>query len=165
MTPRLALLDRDGTINVGAAPGEYIETPDELVLLRGAGEAVARLNRAGVAVAVVTNQRGVALGRMTLADLEAVHAKLERELSLHGAWIDAVYACPHAHDECTCRKPQPGMLLDALRDFGVSPTDAVMIGDSPSDAEAGHRAGTATIRLGAGGEATDLAAAVDRLVS
>jgi len=152
MTPRLALLDRDGTINVGAAPGEYIETPDELVLLRGAGEAVARLNRAGVAVAVVTNQRGVALGRMTLADLEAVHAKLERELSLHGAWIDAVYACPHAHDECTCRKPQPGMLVRAAAEQGIDLPRSWFVGDILDDVEAGERAGCRTILVDLGTE-------------
>jgi D-glycero-D-manno-heptose 1,7-bisphosphate phosphatase len=163
MPYRLALLDRDGTINVGADPGEYIETPDALALLPGAGEAIARLNRAGVAVAVVTNQRGVALGRMTLADLNAVHAALERALARSGARVDAFYACPHAADSCTCRKPRPGMLLDALRDFGVPAEDAVMIGDSDSDAEAGRRAGTATVRLGA--DAPDLAAAVGRLLS
>jgi D-glycero-D-manno-heptose 1,7-bisphosphate phosphatase len=162
--PRLVLLDRDGTINAKAPDGEYVEAPEALELLPGAAAAVARLNRAKVPVAVVTNQRGVALGRMSIDDLNRVHAAMAAGLAAQGAHVDGLYVCPHATGTCTCRKPEPDMLLDALRDFGVAAEDAVMIGDSDSDVEAGIRAGTATIRLDPGGETPDLAAFVDRLL-
>lgn len=161
---RLALLDRDGTINRKAPEGEYVRSPSELELLAGAAQAIAELNRAGVPVAVVTNQRGVALGRMSLADVEAVHDALGEALRPAGAHVDAFYVCPHENHACACRKPQPGMLLAASRDFGVGPADAVMIGDAESDVEAGRRFGARTIRLVAApsgpGEAADLASAV-----
>ncbi len=148
--PAAAFLDRDGTINVKAPEGEYVESPDELVLLPGAAAAVRALNDAGVPVAVVTNQRGVALGRMTLDDLQRVHDRLDALLAdAAGARVDRYYACPHDKDSCDCRKPRPGMLLQAARDLGIDPRDAVMIGDSESDAEAGRRAGARAIRLGA----------------
>ncbi len=147
--PAAAFLDRDGTINVKAPEGEYIETPDALVLLPGAAEAIRALNDAGVPVAVVTNQRGIALGRMTGEDLDRVHARLDALLAdAAGARVDRYYACPHDKDSCDCRKPRPGMLLRAARDLGIDPRDAVMIGDAPSDEEAGRRAGARTIRLG-----------------
>lgn len=165
VTPQLILLDRDGTINVKAPEGHYVESPRELVLLPGAAAAIARLNAAGVPVAVVTNQRGIALGRMTTGDLERVHAALRDQLAAHGAHVDRFYACPHEKGVCDCRKPEPGMLLDALRDFGVAARDAVMIGDAASDVEAGVRAGTATVRLEPDGETPDLATAVDRLLA
>ena len=170
--PQLVLLDRDGTLNVKAPEGEYVTSEAALELLPGAGDAVARLNRSGIGVAVVTNQRGVALGRMTERDLEAVHAGLARRLEAHGARIDAVYHCPHERGACECRKPEPGMLLRAARDFGAAPGRTVMVGDAGSDVEAGRRAGMVTVQLTAGraGSRADrvaptLAAAVDLLLA
>jgi D-glycero-D-manno-heptose 1,7-bisphosphate phosphatase len=147
---RLALLDRDGTINRKAPPQEYIERLDELEVLPGAAEAVARLNAKGIRVAVVTNQRGVALGRMTAADVDAIHALLSKRLVSAGAAIDAFYWCPHEGGTCTCRKPEPGMLRDAMGRFGVQPDEAVMVGDADSDVEAGRRAGVRTIQIVSG---------------
>ena len=147
MKPAAVLLDRDGTINVKAPEGEYVTSPEELVLLPGAAEAIRALNDAGVPVAVVTNQRGIALGRMTFGDVAAVHARLDALLAEHGAHVGAYYVCPHEKETCDCRKPQPGMLLQAARDIGIDPRDAVMIGDSDSDAEAGRRAGATVILL------------------
>jgi D-glycero-D-manno-heptose 1,7-bisphosphate phosphatase len=146
---RFAFLDRDGTINVKAPEGDYIKSPDELELLPGSAEAIRRLNEAGVWVGVVTNQRGIALGRMTESDLDAVHAALRGELARHGARIDAIYHCPHDHDACDCRKPRPGLLLRAQADVpGLEFEQAVLVGDAESDVEAGHRAGVrALIRL------------------
>jgi len=143
----LLLLDRDGTVNVKAPEGEYVTGPDELQLLPGAAEAIARANDAGVPVALVTNQRGVALGRMSERDLEAVHAELAAQLAGAGARVDAIFACVHERGACSCRKPDPGLLLDALDRFGVAPSEAVMIGDADSDVEAGRRAGVRTIRI------------------
>jgi D-glycero-D-manno-heptose 1,7-bisphosphate phosphatase len=149
MTPAVALLllDRDGTVNVKAPEGEYVTAPAVLELLPGAAEAIARANGAGVPVALVTNQRGVALGRMSERDLDAVHAELAAQLAGAGARVDAIFACVHERGTCSCRKPDPGLLLEALARFEVAPSDAVMIGDADSDVEAGRRAGVRTIRI------------------
>lgn len=145
--PKWVLLDRDGTINVPAPEGAYITQPSALRLLEGAGEAVARLNAAGLPIAVVTNQRGVALGRMTLQDLDVVHAELEQRLAEHGARVDLIVACPHERGTCDCRKPQPGMLLRASRELGLPLREAVMVGDSEVDVQAAAAAGAESIRI------------------
>jgi D-glycero-D-manno-heptose 1,7-bisphosphate phosphatase len=147
MTPRLVLLDRDGTLNRKAPEGSYVTRPSELQVLPGAGEAVRRLNEAGIAVAVVTNQRCVALGLVTEETLESIHARLREDLAACGARVDAIYHCPHGEGACDCRKPAPGMLRAAAARFGVPPHEAVMIGDADSDVEAGRRFGARTIRL------------------
>ena len=143
----LLLLDRDGTVNVKAPEGEYVTGPSELELLPGAAEAIARANGAGVPVALLTNQRGVALGRMSERDFEAVHAELVAQLAGEGARVDAIFACMHERGTCSCRKPDPGLLLSALDRFGIAPSEAVMIGDADSDVEAGRRAGVRTMRI------------------
>jgi len=158
MTGRLdaVLLDRDGTINVKAPEGQYITDPAQLELLPGAAEAIHLLNHAGVPVAVVTNQRGVALGRMDDADLRAVHARLHQLLGNQNAWVDAIFYCPHDTGACACRKPAPLMLRRAGAYLGLSNLrHAVMIGDSLSDVEAGRRAGAQTVLLAASGSAPD----------
>lgn len=143
----LALLDRDGTLNVKAPDGAYITSINELVLMPGAAEAVRRLNRAGTLVAIVTNQRAVARGLLDEHGLADLHADLAARLAEQGAHVDAIYHCPHDLGSCSCRKPLPGLLERALRDFGVTPSEAVMIGDAQSDVEAGRRAGVATVQL------------------
>jgi D-glycero-D-manno-heptose 1,7-bisphosphate phosphatase len=148
---RWAFIDRDGTINVSPARGDYIAAPDELRFLDGAALAIRRLNEAGIWVGIVTNQRGIALGRMTLADLEAVHERLLGLLASSGAHVDAVYVCPHQKGTCRCRKPLPGLLLQAQRDVGdMDLSEAVLIGDSLSDIQAGRAAGTMTVLLSSG---------------
>jgi D-glycero-D-manno-heptose 1,7-bisphosphate phosphatase len=167
-TPRLALLDRDGTLNVKAPDGEYILSPADLVMLPGAAAAVARLNAAGIPVALITNQRAIARGLMSQGDLEAVHARLAEALAAEGAHLDAVFVCPHGHDACACRKPQPGMLLEALARFGTEPADAVMVGDAGSDVEAGRRAAVRTIQIvpaGAESAADATAVSLERAVA
>lgn len=153
MTGRLdaVLLDRDGTINVKAPEGDYITAPEQLELLPGAGEAIRLLNQAGVPAVVITNQRGVALGRMEESDLRAVHARLRELLRDHDAWVDAIFYCPHDKGECACRKPGILMLRRAGAYLGLTTLRyAVMIGDSPSDVEAGRRAGARTVLLRTG---------------
>lgn len=168
---RLALLDRDGTLNRKAPDGEYVTDPGALELLPGAAGAVRRLNDAGVAVAVVTNQRAIALGRMSPEELDVVHERLRTELARRtGARVDGVYHCPHEAGTCLCRKPEPGLLLRAAGDFGARPGEAVMIGDASSDVEAGRRFGALTVQLTDGPSsadlsAPDLAAAVDALLA
>ena len=156
--PAAAFLDRDGTINVKAPEGDYIESPSRVELLPGSAEEIARLNAAGVPVLIVTNQRGIALGRMTEADLERVHARLASLLAERGARVDGWYHCPHDHGECDCRKPGTAMFERAAADHGIDLTAALVVGDAESDVEAGRRVGARTILLGR--DAPDLAAAV-----
>ncbi|GAA2253929.1 D-glycero-beta-D-manno-heptose 1,7-bisphosphate 7-phosphatase [Streptomyces amakusaensis] len=170
--PATFFLDRDGTVNVKAPDGQYVCAPEELRLLPGAAAAIRHLNRHGRRVVVVTNQRGVALGLMSRADLESVEKHLAELLWAEGAYVDAYYACIHHRGECDCRKPAPGLLLTAAREIpGVSLGDAVMIGDSESDVRAGRAAGCATVRLAPPGTPsaadhvlTDLRTAVETLM-
>jgi D-glycero-D-manno-heptose 1,7-bisphosphate phosphatase len=141
-------LDRDGTVNRKPARGEYVTRPDDVALLPGAAAVIRRLNDAGIGVAIVTNQRGVALGRMTTDDVDAVHARLGLLLEMEGARVDAVYACFHEVGTCDCRKPQPGLLLRAQRELdGVDFAKAAVVGDSAIDIEAGRRVGARTVLI------------------
>ncbi|MBA3866206.1 MAG: HAD family hydrolase [Solirubrobacterales bacterium] len=144
-----AFLDRDGTINEAAPEGEYVASPDEIRLLPGAARAIALLNELPARVVVVTNQRGIALGRMSEDDLAAVNRRLLAELESEGAHLDAIYHCPHPAAGCDCRKPGPGMFEQAAREVpGVRLEGAAMVGDSALDVEAGRRLGLTTVRLG-----------------
>ena len=146
---RAVFLDRDGVLNRKAPEGSYIATLDQFELLPGALEAVAEFGRAGYLVIVVTNQRGVARGLVTLADLECIHDRLRARTLEAGGQIDHIYICPHDYsDNCECRKPHPGMILQAARDYCLELADSWVIGDSASDIEAGQRAGCRTICVG-----------------
>ena len=138
--PRPAIfLDRDGTLNVEV---NYLSAPEQLQLIAGAATAVQQLRAAGYAIIVVTNQSGLARGYLTLDDLRAIHEKLRRELALGGAWVDAIYFCPHhPDDQCECRKPKPGLLLQAAREHDLDLSRSVFIGDAESDLLAAQRAG------------------------
>jgi len=158
MPPRVdaVLLDRDGTINVKAAEGEYIVHPDQVELLPGAAQAIRLLNSAHVPVAVVTNQRGIARGRMTGGDLAAVHERLAELLASEHAHIDEWFHCPHDEHACWCRKPGTLMLRRAQISLRLaSLRSSFMIGDSPSDVEAGARVGAHTILIAAGAAAAN----------
>jgi D-glycero-D-manno-heptose 1,7-bisphosphate phosphatase len=158
-------LDRDGTLNVKAPEGEYVERAGDLVLLPGAAEAVKAFNRADIWTAVVTNQRGIALGRMSMQDLDAVHQRLEHLLGLEGAVVDAIYSCPHETGTCDCRKPQPGLLLGAQREHPeIDFARAAIVGDSLSDVQAGQRLGLTTVLISSEEAATAGEAGADRLV-
>ncbi len=138
-------LDRDGLINRQAAPHHYISTPEDFEILPGVPEAIKRLNDAGFLVIVVTNQRGVARGMLTMEQVETVHQYLQSELAKHGAHIDAIYVCPHADGECTCRKPNIGLFLMAEKEFDIDKSQSWMVGDSDTDVEAGKRYGVLSI--------------------
>jgi D-glycero-D-manno-heptose 1,7-bisphosphate phosphatase len=157
-------LDRDGTINV-KRDGGYVASADDLVLLPGAAEAVAEINRAGRRAIVVTNQRGIALGRMTEADLSVVHEHMEQLVNqIAGGTFTGIIHCPHGIDECQCRKPKPGMFHEAVRRWpDLELTQSVMIGDAPSDAEAATAAGVTAIHIGT--EFPDLLTAVREAIS
>lgn len=141
-------LDRDGTINVKAPDGDYIRTSSELMLLPGAASAISRLNKARIWVGLVTNQRGIALGKMTGEDFACVQRSLTERLGEAGAHLDAVYHCPHDVGECDCRKPAPGMLRQAQRDVsGLDFRRAAVVGDSAADVEVGRAVGALTVLL------------------
>lgn len=145
-TPVTVFLDRDGVVNEKMPEGRYVTRWEEFHLLPGVAEAIARLNRTGRRVIVVSNQRGVALGLYTAADVEAIHARLQQELAGQGAHVDAFYFCPHDTSGCDCRKPLPGMFYAAQRAFsGIEAPTSVMIGDSAVDVEFGRRLGMRTI--------------------
>jgi histidinol-phosphate phosphatase family protein len=155
-------LDRDGTINVRV--DGYVDDPDDLELLPGAATAVARLNRAGCRVVVVTNQRGLSTGRLSRDGWNAVMARLEELLAVEAARIDHVELCPHEEGECSCRKPEPGLFLNALAAAPwASAVRCAMIGDMPSDVIPARALGMEALLLGS--DVPTLAAAVDALLS
>jgi D-glycero-D-manno-heptose 1,7-bisphosphate phosphatase len=145
---KTVFLDRDGVLNEKMAEGSYVASSENLHILPGVPKAVARLNRIGLRAIVVSNQRGVALGRYTLADVEAVHSELQRRLKTSDAHVDAFYVCPHDSNDCKCRKPLPGLYEQAVADYPeVSAVTSVMIGDSLVDIEFGRRLGMSTILI------------------
>jgi len=149
---RTVFLDRDGTINVKAAEGEYITSPADLVLLPGAALAVASLNAAGLLTVLVTNQRWLSGPSGDSACYAAIHERLMQLLGAEGARLDAAYHCPHAPATCDCRKPLPGMLRRAAREHRIELDRSVIIGDSESDLMAGRAAGIATILVRSGAD-------------
>ncbi|MEO7980942.1 MAG: HAD family hydrolase [Sporichthyaceae bacterium] len=150
MRPELVLLDRDGTLNVPVGTRRYVVDPAEVDLLPGAADAVRRLNDAGVPVVVVTNQRGVGTGVMTGEQLTAVHDAIADQLAASGAHVDGWYVCPHDVDACDCRKPLPGLVLQALAARpGVRPGRCVLVGDSEGDVVAARAAGVPGLLLAA----------------
>jgi D-glycero-D-manno-heptose 1,7-bisphosphate phosphatase len=139
-----AFLDRDGTINEKAPEGEYVTSLAGFRYLPGAEDAIRLLAAAGWLVVVVTNQRGIALGRMTAESVDEIHRHM---LELP---IAAVYVCPHQRDTCDCRKPGTGLFLQAKRDFPeIDFSRSVVIGDAPSDIAAGAALGCRTVLVGA----------------
>lgn len=152
MPGRTVFLDRDGTINESPPEGEYLAAAADVRLIPGAAEAIRVLNEHPAKVVVATNQRGIALGKMTEADLSAVNERLVAELARGGAKLDGILHCPHHAGTCECRKPGTGMFERATREIeGVEIDGAAMIGDSAIDIEAGRRLGLTTVRLGASG--------------
>jgi D-glycero-D-manno-heptose 1,7-bisphosphate phosphatase len=150
MTRRFVLIDRDGTLNVEK---HYLSDPDQLELYPGAGAAVRRLNQLGLGVVVVTNQSGIARGYFDLDRLDAIHHRLDALLAAETARIDGLYLCPHGPDEdCSCRKPRPGMVEQAVADHGFDPARAFVIGDKEVDVDLGRGVGATTflVRTGHG---------------
>lgn len=140
-------LDRDGVINVPTGiPHTYITKWDNFIFLPKVPDAIRLLNDSGFRVVVVTNQRGVARGALTSNELEAIHSKMLHELSLDNAHIDNIYACEH-EGGCACRKPLPGLLVQADNDCTVDKSKSFMIGDSETDILAAHAFGIKSILL------------------
>ena len=140
------LLDRDGVINRKVQKGNYVTRWDEFTWIPGSLEALRLLKHAGYLVLLITNQAGIARGFMTKDDLDEIHRLMQREVIRHDGAIDAIYVCPHGwNDGCECRKPNPGMLFNAQRDFHLDLTKTFFIGDDDRDLEAGNRAGCPTL--------------------
>ena len=143
-------LDRDGTINKMVG---FVTKPEQFELIEGAAEAIKAINKSGYLAIVVTNQPVIARGDCTFEELQTIHDKMETELGKIGAFVDAIYVCPHHTDKgfegerpeykcnCDCRKPKPGLLLQAAKDFNIDLFESYMIGDSHRDMEAGENAG------------------------
>lgn len=148
-------LDKDGTL-VKDVP--FNVEPSRVALMPGAGEGLARMQAAGFALVLVSNQPGVGLGRFPRSALDAVDAHLAQLLAPYGASLDATYYCPHVPSDgdrllaCWCRKPAPGLLFRAARDLHLHLGRSWMIGDILNDVEAGRAAGCRTILLDPGGE-------------
>lgn len=143
-------LDRDGTINKYVG---FLRNIDDFELIEGVSEAIKQINQSGYLAIVVTNQPVIARGEVSWDELNEVHKKMETLLGKDGAYIDGLYICPHHPDkgfegerpeykfDCDCRKPKPGLLLQASKDFNIDLSQSYMIGDSERDVEAGKAAG------------------------
>jgi D-glycero-D-manno-heptose 1,7-bisphosphate phosphatase len=143
MTRRFALVDRDGTIN---AERDHLGDPDELELISGSAAALRRLrDELGMGIVVVTNQAHVGRGLLAPARLDEINRRLEDILAAQGATVDAILHCPHRpEDGCVCRKPAPGMALDAAARFGFEPREAFVVGDHAGDVGMGRAIGATT---------------------
>jgi D-glycero-D-manno-heptose 1,7-bisphosphate phosphatase len=136
VSKRFVMVDRDGTLNVEK---NYLSTPDQLELIPGAGEALQRLQDAGWGICVVSNQSGIARGYFDMEQVGKVHQRLEQMLEEFDVHLDGIYLCPHAPAEgCSCRKPLPGMMYQAMAAHGFNPQEAWVIGDKEVDVEFGH---------------------------
>ncbi len=157
---KAVFLDRDGTINLHNG---YILRPHDLILLKGVSKAINLLHEKGYLVIVATNQPVIARGECTDGELREIHNRMETLLGENGAFVDGIYYCPHHPDSgfegeikelkitCSCRKPAPGMLLQAQKDFNIDLQKSFMVGDSVIDAEAGKNAGCTPVFVGTKG--------------
>ena len=154
---KAVFLDRDGTINKYVG---FLRNIDEFELMDGVTDAIKKVNASGYLAIVVTNQPVIARGEVSFEELEEIHNKMETLLGKEGAYLDAIYFCPHhPHKgyegerpelkfDCDCRKPKPGMLLNAARDFNIELSQSWMIGDGENDIKAGQNAGRQTALIG-----------------
>jgi D-glycero-D-manno-heptose 1,7-bisphosphate phosphatase len=145
-------LDRDGTLNIDRG---FVYTREDFIFINGAIEALARLKKMGFILVVVTNQSGIARGLYTEEDVNSLHEYVNDELRVHGTGIDRFYFCPHHPEalvqsyrkDCACRKPKPGLILQALSDLSIDPKVSYLIGDMMRDICAGKRAGVRSILI------------------
>jgi D-glycero-D-manno-heptose 1,7-bisphosphate phosphatase len=146
---KLVILDREGVIS--RTVEGYVLRPDEFQPLPGSLEAIARLHHGGYCVAVATNQPAVSRGLYDMAMLNTIHQRMCRQVESAGGRIDAVAICPHSPEQdCNCRKPRPGMLLELMDRFGMLPERTTMVGDMPADIVAGVAAGCRTLLVRSG---------------
>lgn len=143
---KAVFLDRDGVINENRP--DHVKSWDEFTFLPGAIDALVSLSHMGVPVFVVTNQAVINRGIVTRDTVDWINSRMVEEVSWRGGRIDAVAYCPHLPEEhCSCRKPEPGLLLELARGHGVDLEDSVVIGDTLTDLEAGQAVGCQTIMV------------------
>lgn len=146
---KLVILDRDGVINYDSP--NYIKSPEEWQALPGSLEAISLLNKAGIKVAIATNQSGIFRELFSEEILNSIHQKLKDQLTELNGHIDAIFYCPHnPNNTCDCRKPKPGLLQQALERFNILPGDACFVGDSYKDIQAAQIAGCQPILVETG---------------
>jgi D-glycero-D-manno-heptose 1,7-bisphosphate phosphatase len=155
---KCVFLDRDGTINKFTT-GNFITNPEDFKLIEGAAGAVKKINSLGYLAVVITNQPVIARGEVDFQTLELIHMKMETELGRHGAYIDDLFFCPHHPDrgfagerpeykiDCDCRKPKPGMILQAAQKYNIDLSKSYMAGDDMRDVQAGINAGCIPVFL------------------
>jgi len=156
MTPAkvAVFVDRDGTI---CFDRHYLADPDGLELIPTAAQGIRKLNEAGIPVIVVTNQSGIARGKFDEKRLAEIHARLRELLAREGARIDDIFFCPHMPDAgCRCRKPAPGMLLDAAAKHGIDLKSSFVIGDRMMDVELAHKVGAKAVLVVEPGDQYDV---------
>ncbi len=159
---RAVFLDRDGVLTRERV--DYVKTPEELETLPGIYEPLRKIREKGFRIVLITNQSVVGRGSATHEGLAEIHEKLRQELRQHGCHLDAVYYCPHVpEDHCSCRKPEPGMILKAAKELGIDPTQSWVIGDKEIDMEAARRAGCRGIKVLTNGDG--LARAVGEIIA
>jgi D-glycero-D-manno-heptose 1,7-bisphosphate phosphatase len=141
-------LDRDGTLNVKASAHEYVTSVGAFVWLPGARDALARLAQAGFVLTVVSNQRGVDRGLVSLETFRGIEERIQNDLRPYGCAITAFRYCIHAADTCDCRKPKPGMILELAQTLGLDVASSWIVGDAVSDIRAGEAAGCSTALVG-----------------
>jgi D,D-heptose 1,7-bisphosphate phosphatase len=147
-TNRAVFLDRDGTI---CDDVNYCSCADDFMLLPDVPEAVRLLNENGYKVIVITNQSGIARGLFTHEVLAEIHRKMDAELGRYDAKVDGVYYCPHHPDEdCECRKPKTGLLVQAVNDYDIEISSSFMVGDHQKDIDAGKALGCRTVLVTTG---------------
>jgi len=143
---KAVFFDRDGVVNKRIVGG-YVTTWDEFDWLPGIAETLRDVKDLGYLAIIITNQRGVGTGKMSEADLELIHSQLQEHLQRDGIAFDDIISCTDATNDSSRRKPSPEMLFEAARKFDIDLSQSWMIGDSPTDIEAGTRAGTKTAFL------------------
>jgi D-glycero-D-manno-heptose 1,7-bisphosphate phosphatase len=143
----MVLLDRDGTIVVDRA---YLDNAAGLEFMPGAAEGLRLLYTQGYRLVVITNQSGIGRGKFSMERLQEMNARLTAMVREAGARLEGIYFCPHTPaDKCDCRKPAPGLIIQAASELNFDPKTAVVIGDKDSDIECGRRAGAATVLISA----------------
>lgn len=169
---KAVFLDRDGTINVYKG---FVTHWEQIELLPGAAEAIARINQSGYLAIVATNQPVIARGECTWDELKDIHRALQMKLGEQGAYLDDIFICPHHPDrgfpgerpeykiDCACRKPKPGLLLEAAKKYNIDLSRSYMVGDSEIDTAAGDAAGCHSVRIGKDGQFESLLAFTDSL--
>lgn len=139
-------LDRDGVINQERS--DYVKSTNELVIFPEIVHLIKKLKKSGFLIIVITNQSVINRGIITISQLNKIHNAIQQYLNQNDTFIDHFFYCPHRPDEnCNCRKPKPGLLIKAIKDFSINPSSSWMIGDMDTDVAAGNSVGCKTIKI------------------